>query len=88
MKDASVYWLGATESEIHLIDSIVSAYDGLANVRREYRLNDGQMQYKVYVASGMEQEFLELVDRLRSIATISSLEKGTSDALSSPTETG
>jgi len=87
MRDASVYWLGATESEIHFIDSIVCAYDGLANVRREYRIKDGQMQYKVYVASGMEQEFLELADRLRSVASIFSLEKESPDEPSSTAKT-
>ena len=70
MQDASVYWLNTTEKEIHFIDAIVSAYDGLANVRRDYRLKDGKIYFKIYVAPGMEDEFLALVDRLRGVATI------------------
>ncbi len=75
MNDAIVYWLGTTEDEVHFLDAIISAYDGLANVRREYRIRDGRTEYKVFVASGMETEFLELVERLRAAATITSVER-------------
>lgn len=71
--DAIVYWIGTTEEEIHFLDAIVSAYDGLASVRREYRLRDGETQYKVYVSPGMEDEFLELIARLRERARIGTL---------------
>lgn len=70
MRDASVFWLETTEKEIHFIDAIASAYDGLANVRRDYRLENGRVYFKVYVAWGMEEEFLELIDDLRRTARI------------------
>ena len=73
MNDALVYWVGTTAEEIHYLDAIVSAYDGLASVRREYRLRDGETQYKVYVSPGMEDEFLELMARLRETAKIGTL---------------
>ena len=79
MLDASVYWLNTTEEEIHFIDAIVSAYDGLANVRRDWHLQDGKIYFKVYVAAGMEDEFLALLDRLRKIATIGDLMQGEDD---------
>jgi len=74
--DALVYWVGTSEEEIHYLDAIVSAYDGLAAVRREYRLRDGETQYRVYVSPGMEDEFLELMERLRKTARIGSLVRG------------
>jgi len=87
--DAVVYWLGTTEEEVHFIDAIVSAYDGLANVRREYRLHDGRTEYKVFVAPGMESEFLELVERLRAVADITSVERESpNDEPDPPSETG
>ena len=86
MSDAIVYWLGTTQSEVHFIDAIVSAYDGLANVRREYRIKEGRTEYRIYVAPGMEQEFLELVGRLRDVADISSLERDAHDERHSPSE--
>lgn len=79
MRDAVVYWLGTTQGEVHFIDAIVSAYDGLANVRREYRIKEGRTEYRIYVAPGMEQEFLELVERLGDVADISSLERDDHD---------
>lgn len=79
MKDASVFWLNTTEEEIHFIDAILSAYDGLANVRRDYRLADGKIYFKIYVASGMEDEFLQLIERLRTKATIGGVIAGEDD---------
>jgi hypothetical protein len=79
MPDASVYWLNTTEEEIHFIDAIVSAYDGLANVRRDWRLQDGKIYFKVYVALGMEDEFLELLERLRGVAMVGEVMQGEDD---------
>ncbi len=70
MRDASVYWVETSEEEIHFIDAIISAYDGLANVRRDYRIRDGKTYFKVYVGPGLESEFEELVARLRKKAKI------------------
>ena len=78
-QDASVYWLNTTEEEIHFIDAIIGAYDGLANVRRDWRLQDGKVYFKVYVAPGMEDDFLELMERLRRVATIGGSIEGEDD---------
>ena len=79
MRDATVYWVNTTESEIHFIDAILSAYDGLANVRRDWRLQDGKMFFKIYVAPGMEGEFEEVIDRLRERAEIGEVFLGEDD---------
>ncbi len=78
-QDALVYWIGTSEGEIHYIDSILSAFDGVACVRREFRLQDGDSLYKVYVTAGMEREFLDVMERLRQRAAIRSLTKGEDD---------
>ncbi len=70
MRDASVYWIETSEEEIHFIDAIISAYDGLANVRRDYRIKDGKTYFKVYVGPGLESEFEELIAELRKKAKI------------------
>jgi hypothetical protein len=79
MKDAIVYWLQTDEEEIHFIDAIITAHDGLANVRRDYRLQNGKIYFKVYVGTGMEKEFLALIDRLREVARIGELIRGDGD---------
>jgi len=71
--DAIVYWLGTREEEVHFIDAVLSAYDGVATVRREFRIEDGETLYRVYVAPGMEDEFLALIGRLRTRASIGRL---------------
>jgi hypothetical protein len=71
--DAVVYWLGTSEEEIHFIDAIISAHDGVASVRREFKIHDGETVYKVFVAPGMEEEFLEIVEGLRRTAKIGTL---------------
>lgn len=73
MNDALVYWLSTSEEEIHYIDAIISAYDGMAAVRRDFRIFNGQTMFKVYVSAGMEDEFLEIMERLRETASIDDL---------------
>jgi hypothetical protein len=75
-EDALVYWIGTSEDEIHFIDSILSAFDGVACVRREFKLENGDSVYKVYVTAGMEGEFLDVMERLRTRADIRSVTKG------------
>jgi len=79
MNDALVYWVVTSEEEIHYIDAIISAYDGLASVRRDFRLKDGEAQYKIYVSPGMEDEFLEVMERLKKTANIERLIRGEPD---------
>jgi len=71
--EAIVYWLATSEEEIHFIDAIVSAYDGMAVVRRDFKIIDGRAMYKVYVSPGMEDEFLEVMERLKGQAKIDAL---------------
>lgn len=79
MRDATVYWVNTAESEVHFLDAIVSAYDGLANVRRDYHLRDGKIYFKVYVAPGMEDEFEEMMGRLHRVAKIGAFFRGEDD---------
>ncbi len=76
---ATVYWVATTEDEIHFVDAILSAHDGLATVRREFKLQDGSAMYKVYVAEGMENEFLDVMDRLKAHAHIGAVLRGGED---------
>jgi len=69
-QDATVFWVNTHESEVHFIDAILSAYDGMANVRRDYRVRNGKAYFKVYVSPGMKDEFLFLTKRLRQSGTI------------------
>ena len=58
------------------MDAVVTAYDGVANVRRDYRLKNGKRYFKVYVSPGMEEEFLKITDHLTRVARIEDILKG------------
>jgi len=79
MREATVYWVNTTERENYFIDAILSAYDGLANVRRDYRLHDGKVFFKIYVAPGMEDEFEDVMERLHREAEIGTFFRGEDD---------
>lgn len=85
MRDATVFWLNTTQEEIHFIDAILTAYDGLANVRRDYRLHNGKIYFKIYVAPGMESEFLALLERLRRVAVVGEVFQEENDEASATT---
>jgi uncharacterized protein DUF4911 len=84
MNDALVYWVATSEEEIHYIDAIISAYDGLAAVRRDFQIFNGQTMYKIYVSPGMEDEFLEVMSRLRETAAIGELIRDDAQISSDP----
>jgi len=84
MNDALIYWLATSEEEIHYIDAIISAYDGMAAVRRDFQLFNGRIMYKLYVSRGMEDEFLEVIDRLRETAVIGDLIRDDEQIASDP----
>ncbi len=69
-KDAALFWINTSESELHFLDAILSAYDGLANVRRSYRIHQGKTYFKVYVSPDMTDEFLALINRLQQVAEV------------------
>ena len=69
-QDAAVFWVDTHESEVHFIDVILAEYDGLANVRRDYRVCNGKTYFKVYVSPGMKDEFLSLMKRLRQFGIV------------------
>ena len=78
-RDATVFWIETNEREVHFLDAVASAYDGLANVRRDYRLADGRIYFKAYVGPGMEEEFLSLLEDLRRVAAIGQVLQGSQD---------
>ena len=84
MNDALIYWLATSEEEIHYIDAIISAYDGMAAVRRDFQPFNGRIMYKLYVSHGMEDEFLEVMDRLRNTAVIGDLIRDDEQIASDP----
>lgn len=75
-QDAEVIWVETTDKALHFLDGILMATDGLANVRREYREEEGRKLFKVYVAPGAVEEVLRLLERARRFAPVGEVRLG------------
>jgi len=53
------------EEDLHFLDTIIKTYDGLANVRREYRKLKGQKQFLILVSPDFLDELKLILRYLR-----------------------
>lgn len=53
------------EEDVHFLDAIMKSYDGVANVRREYRMVREQKQFRVLVSRDLLEETKEVLRNLR-----------------------
>ena len=58
-------YIEVDEEDLHFVDDIIKSYDGIANVRREYRVNRGQKQFKVLVSPCFLGEVKGIIRGLR-----------------------
>lgn len=61
--DATVIWVETQDEALHFIDGVLMATDGLANVRRKYRVEKGRKLYKLYVSPQGVEDVLALLSR-------------------------
>lgn len=64
-KDALEVYVHLHEEDIHYVDTIVCCYDGIAKVRRDCKVLDDKMYFKVYVPPDFLEEFKEVLERLK-----------------------
>ncbi|MBC7099185.1 hypothetical protein H5T52_08730 [Candidatus Bipolaricaulota bacterium] len=74
--DAAVIWVEATDKALHFIDGVLMATDGLANVRREYRVEGGRKLYKLYASPQGVEEVLALLSRAARYVPIGEVRVG------------
>lgn len=60
-RDAVTMWVEMEAEAVHFLDAVFSAFDGIANVRREYREQGAKKLFKIYVAPGCILEAERLV---------------------------
>ena len=53
------------EEDLHFLDAILEGYDGIANVRREYRVVDGDKQFRILTSPSCLDRTLEVIRDLR-----------------------
>ena len=64
-EDSIELYVEMEECDLHFLDAITKGYDGIANVRREYRVVDGEKQFLVYTSPGMLDFTLNKIRSLR-----------------------
>ncbi|MCI2424516.1 hypothetical protein LM597_00615 [Candidatus Acetothermia bacterium] len=71
--EALIFWIQTNKEAIHFIDGIITAYDGVANVRRDYTIKEGKTYFKVFVADGMDDEFFSIIERCKKYVPITDI---------------
>lgn len=69
-EELPVLWVEMDEEALHFVDGVFGMYDGLANVRREYREIEGRKFFKIFVASGCISEALAVLERAKKFVRI------------------
>src|SRR5574337_97962 len=76
------------EREIHLLDVIISGYDGIAQVRRDWICDQGCRYCKLLVPSGFLAEAQEVLEELRAHLAIGEIRvRPPDDRRAAPLET-
>jgi len=61
------------ERDVHFLDTIIHGYDGIACLRRDYRLIDGKTYFELWVPPGFRREVELVLEELREYAAIGDL---------------
>lgn len=51
-EDSVELYVELEEEDLHFLDAVVEGYDGIANVRREYRVRDGEKEFRILTSPG------------------------------------
>lgn len=70
------------ERDIHFLDTIIRGYDGIACLRRDYRLINGKTYFKLLVSPGFRREVDQLLEELRGYAWIGEVQQEDEDVSS------
>lgn len=64
------------EDEIHLLDAIISGYDGIAQVRRDWRLHRGRQYCLLLVPPGFLAQTRQVLEGARGHLAIGEIRLG------------
>lgn len=65
-KDSLRLYVEVDEEDVYFLDAVIELYDGVANVRREYRVTDGEKEFLIYTSPGLFDFTVDLIRDLRS----------------------
>ncbi|MFW6111560.1 MAG: hypothetical protein ACOC7Z_00920 [Candidatus Bipolaricaulota bacterium] len=64
-EDSIELYVELEEEDLHFLDAVVEGYDGIANVRREYRVRDGGKEFRILTSPGYLDSTVSIIRDLR-----------------------
>lgn len=64
-EDSVELYVELEEEDLHFLDAVIEGYDGIANVRREYRVRDGGKEFRILTSPGYLDFTVETIRDLR-----------------------
>lgn len=63
--DSIELYVELEEEDLHFLDAVIEGYDGIANVRREYREKDGGKEFRILTSPGCLDRTIGIIRDLR-----------------------
>ncbi|MBS3786878.1 hypothetical protein KGY79_01630 [Candidatus Bipolaricaulota bacterium] len=63
--DSIEVYVELEEEALYFLDAVIEGYDGIANVRREYREVEGDKEFRILTSPGCLDQTLEVIRDLR-----------------------
>ena len=67
------YYVQMDEKDINVLSSIIKGYDGIAHVRRDWIVREGQRWVKIMVPPGFEDEIRSVLKNASNIIQIGAI---------------
>lgn len=63
--DSIEVYVELEEEDLYFLDAVIEGYDGIANVRREYREVEGDKEFRILTSPGCLDRTLDVIRDLR-----------------------
>lgn len=63
--DSIEVYVELEEEDLYFLDAVIEGYDGIANVRREYREVEGDKEFRILTSPGCLDKTLAVIRDLR-----------------------
>ena len=71
--DSIEVYVELEEEDLHFLDAVLEGYDGIANVRREYRVVNGYKEFRILTTPGCLEKTLTVIRDLRRFIFVGSI---------------
>jgi len=71
--DSIEVYVELEEEDLHFLDAVLEGYDGIANVRREYRVVSGDKEFRILTTPGCLEKTLSVIRDLRRFIFVGSI---------------